>query len=80
MDGKGDASDSDPVNRLSAKVQAVVAYFGASDLMLMFSTMARPGALTSLMRFCTRIPRPPFQGSACGRTILRTGSIVRPHR
>ena len=43
MDGKGDASDSDPVNRLSAKVQAVVALFAFSDLMLLFSTMARSG-------------------------------------
>ena len=56
MDGKGDASDSDPVNRLSAKVQAVVALFGASDLVLMFSTMARPGALTSLMGFSYQDP------------------------
>ena len=27
MDGKGEALDSDPVNRLDAKVQAVVALF-----------------------------------------------------
>lgn len=31
MDGKGEASDSDPVNRLSAKVQTVVAVFAPSD-------------------------------------------------
>jgi acetyl esterase/lipase len=30
MDGKGETSDSDPVNRLSAKVQAVVALFAPS--------------------------------------------------
>ena len=42
MDGKGEASDSDPVNRLDAKVQAVVALFAPSDLMLLFSTMERP--------------------------------------
>jgi hypothetical protein len=51
MNGQGDASDSDPVNRLSAKVQAVVALFAPSDLMSLFSTMERPGALTSLMGF-----------------------------
>ena len=33
MDGKGDPSDSDPVNRLSAKVQSVVVLFAPSDLM-----------------------------------------------
>jgi acetyl esterase/lipase len=32
LDGKGDAGDSDPVNRLSAKVQSVVAIYGAFDL------------------------------------------------
>ena len=62
MDGKGDASDSDPVNRLSAKVQAVVALFAPSDLMLMFSTMARPGALTSLMGFSYQDPAVAFPG------------------
>lgn len=51
MDGKSEASDSDPVNRLDAKVQAVVALFAPSDLMLLFSTRERPGALTSLMGF-----------------------------
>lgn len=56
MDGKGDASDSDPVNRLSAKVQTVVALFAPSDLILMFSTTARPGALISLMGFSYQDP------------------------
>ena len=56
LDGKGDASDSDPVDRLSAKAQAVVALFAPSDLTLMFSTMARPGALTSLMGFAYQDP------------------------
>jgi acetyl esterase/lipase len=51
MDGKGDASDSDPVNRLSGKVQAVVALTAPSDLMLMFSHMRTSGALSSLMGF-----------------------------
>ena len=45
MDGKGDASDSDPVNRLSAKVQAVVALFAPTDHVVMFSTMGRAGTL-----------------------------------
>jgi acetyl esterase/lipase len=62
MDGNGDASDSDPVNRLSAKVQAVVALFAPSDLMLMFSTMERPGALTSLMGFSYQDPATAFPG------------------
>ena len=42
MDGKGDASDSDPVNRLSAKVQAVVALFAPADMSSMFSTTSGP--------------------------------------
>jgi len=64
MDGKGDPSDSDPVNRLSAKIQAVVALFAPSDLMLMFSTMARPGTLVSLMGFSSQDPAvaPPGLG------------------
>jgi acetyl esterase/lipase len=62
MDGTGDGSDSDPVNRLSAKVQAVVALFAPSDLMFMFSTMARPGALTSLMGFSYQDPAVAFPG------------------
>lgn len=60
MDGKGEASDSDPVNRLDAKVQAVVALFAPSDLMLLFSTMERPGALTSLMGFSYQDPATAF--------------------
>jgi acetyl esterase/lipase len=32
LDGTGDPGDSDPVNRFSAKVQSVVAIFGAFDL------------------------------------------------
>ena len=32
LDGEGDSADSDPVNRLSGKVQAVVTIYGAFDL------------------------------------------------
>ena len=60
MDVKGEASDSDPVNRLDAKVQAVVALFAPSDLMLLFSTMERPGAVTSLMGFSYQDPATAF--------------------
>ena len=58
MDGKGDPSDSDPVNRVSAKVQAVVALFAPSDLMLMFSTTDHTGmgAITSFMGFSYQDP------------------------
>jgi acetyl esterase/lipase len=56
MDGKGDASDSDPVNRLDATVQAVVALFAPADLGLMFNTMSRPGTLTALMGFAYQDP------------------------
>jgi acetyl esterase/lipase len=51
MDGKGDAADSDPINRLSAKVQAVVALFGASDLPAMYDRPIRSGTLSALMGF-----------------------------
>jgi acetyl esterase/lipase len=56
MDGKGDASDSDPVNRLSAKVQAVVALFAPADLALMFGTTSRSGTITALMGFAYQDP------------------------
>ena len=72
MDGKGDASDSDPVNRLSAKVQAVVALFAHSDLTSLF-----PGGRTR-RSWASRTPVPT--GETRGRMILRTGSIVKPHR
>ena len=51
MDGKGDPSDSDPVNRLSAKVQAVVALFAPADMSSMFSTTSRAGTVSALMGF-----------------------------
>jgi acetyl esterase/lipase len=56
MDGKGDASNSDPVNRLDAKVQAVVALFAPSDLPSMFGTTNRPGTLSALMGFAYQDP------------------------
>jgi acetyl esterase/lipase len=51
QDGAGDAGDTDPVNRLSAKVRAVVTLFAPADLPAMFSKTVRPGALTALMGF-----------------------------
>jgi acetyl esterase/lipase len=59
MDGKGDASDSDPVNRLSAKVQAVVALFAPSDLSSLFGTTSRPGTVSALMGFAYQDPLGP---------------------
>jgi acetyl esterase/lipase len=56
MDGKGDVSDSDPVNRLSAKVQAVVALFAPADMSSMFSTTSRPGTVSALMGFAYQDP------------------------
>lgn len=56
LDGKGEPSDSDPVNRLDAKVQAVVAFFAPSELSSLFATMDRPGVLTSLMGFAYQDP------------------------
>jgi acetyl esterase/lipase len=51
LDGAGEAGDSDPVNRLSSKVGAVVTLFAPADLPAMFSRTVRPGALTALMGF-----------------------------
>jgi acetyl esterase/lipase len=57
MDGRGDPSDSDPVNRLSAKVQAVVALFAPSDLPSHFaSTIRAGGVIASLMGFAYQDP------------------------
>ncbi len=56
MDGKGDPSDSDPVNRLSAKVQAVVALFAPADMSSMFSTTSRAGTVSALMGFAYQDP------------------------
>ena len=51
QDGVGDTGDTDPVNRLSAKVRAVVTLFAPADLPAMFAKTVRPGALTALMGF-----------------------------
>ena len=57
MDGRGDSTDSDPVNRLSAKVQAVVALFAPSDLPSHFASSIRAGGvIASLMRFAYQDP------------------------
>jgi acetyl esterase/lipase len=56
MDGHGDPAASDPVNRLSAKVQAVVALFAPSDLPSHFGTASRPGTIASLMGFAYQDP------------------------
>jgi acetyl esterase/lipase len=49
MEGTGEAADSDPVNRVSAKVQAVVAYFGPVDLLSMSLTSTRASAVVSMI-------------------------------
>jgi len=64
MDGKGDPSDSDPVNRLSAKVQAVVALFAPADLSSMFGTTSRQGTLSALMGFAYQDPAVGPPGAA----------------
>jgi acetyl esterase/lipase len=64
MDGKGDTSDSDPVNRLSAKVQAVVALFAPADMSSMFSTTSRAGTVSALMGFAYQDPSAGPPGAA----------------
>ena len=64
--------DSDPVNRLSAKVEAVVALFAPSDMSSMFSTTSRAGTVSALMGFAIRTPMSP------GLTTWRAGCIVMP--
>jgi len=59
LDGKGEASDSDPVNRLSAKVQAIVALFAPADLPSMYGTTSVPGNLSALMGFASAAGGPP---------------------
>lgn len=58
IDGAGEESDSDPVNRLSAKVQAVVALFAPADLPTHFLTGSRrvSGTLSGLMGFAYQDP------------------------
>jgi acetyl esterase/lipase len=56
LDGKGNPADLDPVERESAKVQAVVTLFAPSDLTAMFPATTRQGAIASLMGFEYRSP------------------------
>lgn len=56
LDGKGDSSDSDPVNRVSAKVQAVVAVFAPSDMASLFNTTVAPGTVAAFMGFAFADP------------------------
>jgi acetyl esterase/lipase len=51
MDGTGDPMDSDPVNRESAKVQAVVAVSAPTDLSTMKSPMLGGSGVIMLMGF-----------------------------
>jgi acetyl esterase/lipase len=62
LDGTGDAADADPVNRLSAKVQAVVALFAPSDLATMFPATTRQGTVSALMGFAYQDPALPGGG------------------
>jgi acetyl esterase/lipase len=56
-DGAGEESDSDPVNRLNAKVQCVVALFAPADLPIHFGTSSRArGTLSALMGFAYQDP------------------------
>jgi len=51
LDGQGDASDSDPANRVSAKVQAVVTLFAPSDMVSLLNTTISPGTVAAFMGF-----------------------------
>lgn len=57
LDGVGDPSNSDPVERVSAKVSAVVTLFAPADLRLHFATSSLVGGtLTALMGFAYQDP------------------------
>jgi acetyl esterase/lipase len=72
LDGKGDPADSDPVNRFSAKVQTVVAIYGAFDLKAIQTEIGGP-AVALLVG-----SRPP-RGSGPGNTTeLRRFSDASP--
>lgn len=62
MDGAGDPNDPDPVNRLSARVRAVVALFAPADLALQSKTSARP-AHVAMMGFEYRDPDSGTRGA-----------------
>ena len=59
LDGKGTDGDLDPVNRLSAKVQAVVALFAPSDLPTAYPKTSRQGTYSALMGFAYQDPALP---------------------
>jgi acetyl esterase/lipase len=59
LDGAGEPADLDPVNRFSAKVQAVVALFAPSDLPTMFYKTERQGTVAALMGFAYQDPALP---------------------
>lgn len=59
LDGAGVPADLDPVNRLSAKVQAVVALFAPSDLATAFPKTSRQGTYSAFMGFAYQDPALP---------------------
>jgi acetyl esterase/lipase len=71
LDGKGDDSDPDPVNRVSAKVQCVAARAAPADMGRMARTMTA-GTITSFMGMP---PDPRGEGSVESRTYLEASPI-----
>jgi acetyl esterase/lipase len=59
LDGTGVDGDLDSINRLSAKVQAVVALFAPSDLPTAFPKTSRQGTYSALMGFAYQDPALP---------------------
>ena len=75
LDGAGDPSDSDPVNRESAKVQAVVTLFPATDLASL-TTRRGTAAVVALMGFSHPPIRPMARRASFARTSPRSSSIT----
>jgi acetyl esterase/lipase len=59
LDGAGVEGDLDPINRLSAKVDAVVALFAPSDLPTMFPKTVRQGTVSAFLGFAYQDPALP---------------------
>jgi len=71
LDGKGDDADPDPVNRVSAKVQCVVARAAPADLTRMARTMTA-GTIASFMGM---LPAAGGEGGIESRTYLEASPV-----
>jgi acetyl esterase/lipase len=76
LDGKGRPGDLDPIERESAKAQAVVALFAPSDLVTMFPATNRQGTVAAFLGFAYQGPNAGARPDDVESVVYREASPV----